>query len=162
MSTGRVIRFDDVRGYGFIAQNSGGEDVFLHANEVTDRGIHVSTGTHVEFQMMEGERGLKAYDVRVIDDGRSRARSAAVATVNGVSADTLNGSANHNDGESSGPAAEAPVIAEDELCEVFSNEEFRRQITELLLAAAPQATAATIAELRDQLAQFARNNGWIE
>ena len=36
MLTGKVIRFDDVRGYGFIAPDGGGEDVFVHANVLGD------------------------------------------------------------------------------------------------------------------------------
>ncbi len=68
MATGRVIRFDEVKGYGFITPSDGGEDVFVHANEITDRGLRVSAGTQVAFQVLESDRGLKAYDVRVVDD----------------------------------------------------------------------------------------------
>lgn len=32
MATGRVLQFDHTRGYGFVATNDGGEDVFLHAS----------------------------------------------------------------------------------------------------------------------------------
>ncbi|MFD4644466.1 cold-shock protein [Lentzea sp. NPDC058436] len=66
--TGRVVRFDDDRGYGFIAPDSGQEDVFLHANGVLGGG-DVATGTRVTFRVMEGQRGLKAYDVKVVGDG---------------------------------------------------------------------------------------------
>lgn len=57
MVTGRVIRFDEVKGYGFITPSEGGEDVFVHANEITDRGLRVSAGTQVAFQVLEGDRG---------------------------------------------------------------------------------------------------------
>ncbi|WP_345034392.1 cold shock domain-containing protein [Kutzneria kofuensis] len=36
MATGRVLRFDDVRGFGFIAPDSGSEDVFVHANDLSE------------------------------------------------------------------------------------------------------------------------------
>jgi cold shock protein len=57
MVTGRVIRFDEVKGYGFITPSEGGEDVFVHANEITDRGLRVSAGAQVAFRVLEGDRG---------------------------------------------------------------------------------------------------------
>ena len=36
MLTGKVVHFDDMRGYGFIAPDKGGEDVFVHANVLAD------------------------------------------------------------------------------------------------------------------------------
>ena len=35
---GRVVRFDEIKGYGFIAPSDGGEDVCVHANEITVEG----------------------------------------------------------------------------------------------------------------------------
>jgi cold shock CspA family protein len=35
-ATGRIIRFHDIKGYGFIAPSRGGEDVFIHAHELAD------------------------------------------------------------------------------------------------------------------------------
>src|SRR5438067_13943591 len=67
VQTGKVVRFDEGRGYGFIAPDDGGEDVFVHANELTDRGVRVSVGTRVRFKVLGGERGLKAYDVELLD-----------------------------------------------------------------------------------------------
>jgi cold shock protein len=62
--TGRVLRFDDVRGFGFIARDSGDEDVFVHANDLTEDKSVFKAGTTVEFEIEEGDRGLKAVDVR--------------------------------------------------------------------------------------------------
>lgn len=152
VATGRVIRFDDIKGYGFIAPNDGGEDVFVHANDLTDRGLRISTGAEVEFRVIEGDRGLKAYDVRIIDD-QQLAQAASAQAAGGPA-----GSGSH-------PAEPAPrerASAEDELFEVFPEAEFVRQITELLLTATPQLTGAAIVELRGHLLQFARKNGWVE
>jgi len=144
MATGRVIRFDEIKGYGFISPSDGGEDIFVHANELIDRGLRVSAGSQVEFRVVEGDRGLKAYDVRVIDQQPAPGYLADSTRPRSVS----------------NPAEQPP--ADDELFEVFPEREFVQQITELLLAAAPQLTGSTIIELRSHLVAFARKNGWVE
>ena len=151
MATGRVIRFDETKGYGFIAPTDGGEDVFVHANELIDRGLRISAGTRVGFRVLEGDRGLKAYDVEVIEEDQPP-----------VSAQATNDPLMPNGTHSAEPALRGRAAAEDELCEVFPEVEFVQQITDLLLTAAPQLTGATIVELRGHLLQFARKNGWVE
>jgi cold shock protein len=153
MATGKVIRFDEIKGYGFIAPSNGGEDVFIHANEVTDRGLRVFPGTRVEFRVVEGDRGLKAYDVRVLEEEQP-AHSTPDKNAKEL--------ASHN---SSHPTEKVPAeqaAAEDELFEVFAEREFAREITELLLATMPQLTGTAILELRSSLVHFARKNGWVE
>lgn len=66
MATGKILRFDEIRGYGFIAPDAGGEDVFLHANALLAEKHQYHPGVPVEFDVIEGERGLKATAVRVI------------------------------------------------------------------------------------------------
>lgn len=51
--TGKVLRFDDTRGYGFIVPDGGGEDVFVHANELLDEKVSYGAGTPVEFEVTE-------------------------------------------------------------------------------------------------------------
>lgn len=153
MATGKIIRFDEIKGYGFIAPRDGGEDVFVHANEVTDRGLRVSVGTQVEFRVVESDRGLKAYDVRVVDEEQSAQHTPPLA------ADDL---AARDGGLPAEQAPKKQMTAEDELVEVFPEREFVQQITDLLLATAPQLTGAAILELRSSLVQFARKNGWLE
>lgn len=65
MLTGRVVQFDEMRGYGFIAPDKGGEDVFVHANVLGDDKCMFCAGLPVEFEVTEGERGLKAHSVRI-------------------------------------------------------------------------------------------------
>jgi cold shock CspA family protein len=73
VATGKILRFDEIRGYGFIAPDSGGEDVFLHANALLAEKHQYHPGVPVEFDVIEGERGLKATAVRVV---RGRAAPA--------------------------------------------------------------------------------------
>lgn len=65
MVAGRVVRFDSQRGYGFIAPDDGGEDVFLHVNDMLMPESQVRRGIVVEFEIEDGERGPKASGVRL-------------------------------------------------------------------------------------------------
>lgn len=65
--TGRVLKFDEERGYGFIAPESGKEDVFFHANDLFNEKSLFRVGSGVRFQVEQGDRGLKAFDVRLAE-----------------------------------------------------------------------------------------------
>ncbi|NUR58185.1 MAG: cold shock domain-containing protein [Catenulispora sp.] len=66
VETGRILRFDEMRGYGFISSSHGGEDVFMHANDFLDDKSLYTPGSVVEYTVEEGDRGLKACDVQVV------------------------------------------------------------------------------------------------
>jgi CspA family cold shock protein len=62
LATGRILQFDHSRGYGFVAADDGGEDVFLHASVFDgDHPDELAPGTKVEFKVMAGDRGRKAF-----------------------------------------------------------------------------------------------------
>ena len=77
--TGKIIRFDPVRGYGFAAPDTGGEDVFVHANDLEVDKELIVPGVAVEFTLGEGERGLKASHVRTLPAARRPDGPANVA-----------------------------------------------------------------------------------
>lgn len=62
---GKVLRFDEVKGYGFIAPDQGGEDVFMHANDLIDEKYLYQSGSAVEFFLEMGEKGPKASEIRL-------------------------------------------------------------------------------------------------
>lgn len=63
MSTGRVKWFNDAKGYGFI-QTEEGRDVFVHYSAITMEGYKsLAEGQEVEFEMVEGPKGLQATNV---------------------------------------------------------------------------------------------------
>jgi cold shock CspA family protein len=66
--TGRIVRFDGVRGYGFITPDLGGEDVFLHANDLDVEKSLAVRGARVSFEIDEGNRGKFAREVRLSKD----------------------------------------------------------------------------------------------
>lgn len=65
LSTGTVVRYDRTRGYGFIAPDEGGDDVFVHAEDLSGDGP-VDRGMRVAFDTVDGDRGLRARCVRVL------------------------------------------------------------------------------------------------
>ncbi|MFL4902192.1 cold-shock protein [Streptomyces sp. MMS24-I2-30] len=79
MATGRVVRFDSARGYGFISPDHGDEDVFLHVNDLKIAESMVRTGLEVEFEIEEGERGPKASFIRLAPGASARLGSAGAA-----------------------------------------------------------------------------------
>ena len=64
MATGTVKWFNDAKGYGFISQE-GGEDVFVHHTAIQMDGFRtLKEGEKVEFDVVQGPKGLQAANVR--------------------------------------------------------------------------------------------------
>ncbi|HHU77215.1 MAG TPA: cold-shock protein [Firmicutes bacterium] len=61
--TGKVKWFNAEKGYGFIESDEGG-DVFVHFSAIQGEGFKtLDEGQNVEFEVVEGERGLQAANV---------------------------------------------------------------------------------------------------
>jgi cold shock protein len=67
MTQGSVKWFNGEKGFGFIAQDGGGPDVFVHFSEIQGSGFKsLDEGQRVEFEIGQGQKGPQAQGVRVI------------------------------------------------------------------------------------------------
>ncbi|OKI23224.1 DNA-binding protein [Saccharothrix sp. CB00851] len=136
MVKGKVVRFDEVRGYGFVSPEEGGEDVFIHVNDIDFDKRLMAPGALVEFLVEMGDRGPKASRVSLVREASVRSGTSY------HSGDDVNGN--------------------DMFCEVVSTKRYLQEVTETLLAAAPGMTAEQILNVRKNLVGMARKYNWIE
>jgi CspA family cold shock protein len=114
------VSFDRIKGYGFVAPDAGGEDVFIHVNDLHSDKSLLATGSIVEFRLGEGERGPKAADVTVLQPAPGLAPAPPAGS----------------DAAGAAPwGLRAPEPGE-------------REITEMLLRVDPELTSRQILEIR--------------
>ena len=66
MATGTVKWFNDSKGFGFIEQEGGGEDAFVHHTAILADGYRTLTeGQRVEFEISKESKGLRAANVKL-------------------------------------------------------------------------------------------------
>ncbi|MFC1748711.1 cold-shock protein [Pseudomonadota bacterium] len=63
-TTGTVKWFNADKGFGFINQDNGGDDVFVHFRAITSEGYKsLDEGQSVSFEIENGQKGLQAANV---------------------------------------------------------------------------------------------------
>ncbi|WP_426513748.1 cold-shock protein [Dactylosporangium sp. McL0621] len=132
MAVGTILRYDEIRGYGFIAPAGGGDDVFVHANDFGERRHQVHPGLHVEFEAEYGERGPKVSAVRLLEEAPVE------------------------------PKGRTTSGDDEALCDVLTAAQFRTEVTEVLLQHVSTLTAAQVVQVRTKLVDHARAHGWVE
>ncbi|MFE7445122.1 cold-shock protein [Streptomyces chartreusis] len=64
MASGTVKWFNSEKGFGFIAQDGGGPDVFAHYSNISGNGFRELTeGEQVEFNVTQGQKGPQAENI---------------------------------------------------------------------------------------------------
>ncbi|GAA3396160.1 cold-shock protein [Cryptosporangium minutisporangium] len=65
MATGTVKWFNAEKGFGFIAPDGGGPDVFAHYSAIQTQGYkELTDGQQVEFDVTQGQKGPQAANIR--------------------------------------------------------------------------------------------------
>ncbi|BCJ46313.1 cold-shock protein [Actinoplanes ianthinogenes] len=65
MATGTVKWFNADKGFGFIAQDGGGPDVFAHFSAIASSGFRsLDENQKVEFDVTQGQKGPQAENIR--------------------------------------------------------------------------------------------------
>ncbi len=62
MKKGIVKFFNETKGFGFIKEDDGGQELFVHVSDLKDK---IREGDTVEFDVQEGKKGLNAVNVKL-------------------------------------------------------------------------------------------------
>ena len=77
MPNGTVKWFNDAKGFGFIAPDGGGADVFAHFSAVNMDGFRtLKEGSRVTFEVAQGPKGLMAQNICPIPSDAARSEAA--------------------------------------------------------------------------------------
>ncbi len=139
LMTGKILRFDEVRGYGFIAPDEGDEDVFMHANDLLEEKYLYQAGRRVEYFLESGDKGPKAGEIRLM-------RQPAPPTSRVLQS----------------AAAQPAAHDEDADCDVLTPLDFQSEVTEALIEADGTLTAAQLQHVRQRLLRLAQGHGWVD
>lgn len=177
MLTGKVVQFDDVRGYGFIAPDKGGEDVFVHVNVLGDDRYIFGPGLPVEFEEANSDRGPKAISVRIIEKPAEKSGSSpwAVSPISTPPAPAVPAlprptppadapaATVSSSPEPAEPTGNPATDTQDyDLCDVLTAPDFRHEVIEQLLDSVPTLTGAQITALCTSFLTIAQKYNWVE
>lgn len=69
MTQGVVKWFNDVKGFGFITPDEGGEELFAHFSAIEMKGFKsLKEGQKVTFEVVEGPKGKQATHIKLVEE----------------------------------------------------------------------------------------------
>jgi cold shock protein len=141
VADGVILRFDDVRGYGFIEPADGTEDVFVHANDFGGNRHMVRAGLRVRYEVTQSQRGPKVTTVSLLAAPPEQERVPDPA---------------------SSAVAVMPQPEDEEVCDVLSAESLGSAIIGLLIEHVPTLSGGEIGAIRRHMTDLARSHGWVD
>ena len=73
MSTGKVKWYNARKGFGFIEQESGDKDIFVHASAVKSAGlIRLQENDKVSFDVEDSPKGPNAINIKVVEEAEEK------------------------------------------------------------------------------------------
>ncbi|GGF28529.1 cold-shock protein [Williamsia phyllosphaerae] len=160
--TGKVVHYDANRGFGFLAPESGGADVFLHINDIDIDESELKPGAQVEFEVEETERGSKATNVSVIGSAPAAPPRGGRRDDSDHGARSDHGSRDHGSRDQGRDRAAAPRrTSRGSDSAVLDSAVFTEELTELLLDSSGSLTAEQIIAIRSRITDFAIARGWV-
>lgn len=177
--TGRILQFDQVRGYGFVAADDDGDDVFLHASVFDGDPDELVPGAKIEFKIMAGDRGRKAFAAHLTDDEPEHELVPPPRPVSGPRPGlALPSAASSAPPPSPSPPSPSPSPSsimpppdapgpdqapdDEQMCDVLSPVELGQELTELLLTSTPSLTGQQVLAVRQAVLESARKHGWVD
>ena len=76
---GTVSWYDEGKGFGFITPDSGAEDVFVHVRALAEGLTWLTEGDRVTYEVVQGDKGLQARDVQLVQGAAAQDAPAAAA-----------------------------------------------------------------------------------
>ncbi|MFT4126829.1 MAG: cold shock domain-containing protein [Gordonia sp. (in: high G+C Gram-positive bacteria)] len=148
--SGKVVHYDANRGFGFLAPESGGADVFLHINDIDIDEDSLKPGAKVSFDIEETDRGAKAINVSVTEAAPAD-EAAAPARPHRRDGHEHHGRGHDRD------RPRRPRVGSGALDAAA----FTEELTELLLEADDALTAGQVLAIRRRVTEFAVARGWV-
>ena len=156
--SGKVVHFDSNRGFGFLAPSDGGDDVFLHVNDVNIDENLLRPGAVVEFDVESTDRGSKALNVKVTEEAPAGDPAAERAhrreETRGKFGDRGDRRDRFDRNDRGGRDDRGPRRPRHTGGPLFN------EFTELLLDSSPDLTARQITSIRSRLLDLAASRGW--
>ena len=164
--SGKVVHFDSNRGFGFLAPEDGGDDVFLHINDISIDENLLRPGAVVEFEVESTDRGSKAMNVKVTEEApagdAAGERAHRREETRGRFGDRDRGDRRDRNDRNDRGGRDDRGSRDDRAPRRprHSGGPLASEITELLLDSSPDLTARQITSIRSRILDLAAARGW--